>query len=604
MLARAMDRRPPRTTSDEIDLYIRTYYSLLRSTGEVRVRAFEEAHSFSDSSLHSGARDQAPDLAAFAYSAARLPDCFARVQRLVLGQSPEQFDQAGLPFRGWQTVRARGRRRAMRWDGDSTLAVFITSASDVDDLVPIVTAYQIEWNKIHALLRVAGSGEAHGVLRDEVSNPGGRPTGSSPEASRSDPSQSVRGGDRSPGDEDQLLERIGLSAADAGRLRAALGVGWREAVAVMARRPSDLSVRLLYGSFSQYQTSAQRWWRGIERPYLAAGDRRRPIYFVSSNTHSLTNLLGGYALGHRSQITDFARKTDPEGLAAPLDQAVARGDEGGAANLLYYLLRAFLDHGEEPAESRLTEVQRYDGESGIQSIETPGRIDVSAQLIELRRLRPDRLDPRVRVAGLERLAESDALILNIDYPLGLAAYHHLARIAQGVSELRGIYVMGKAATLNGRVGDVMVSSSVYDEHSRNTYLMRNCFSAADVQPYMQQGTVLDNQKAVTVRSAFLQNRDYMSLFYAEGYTVLEMEAGPYLSAVYEIISPERHPIDEIVNLSNRVRFDVGILHYASDTPYSRRQSLLSKSMSYFGVESTYACAIAIARRILELETSR
>jgi hypothetical protein len=118
---------------------------------------------------------------------------------------------------------------------------------------------------------------------------------------------------------------------------------------------------------------------------------------------------------------------------------------------------------------------------------------------------------------------------------------------------------------------------------------------------MEQGTVLDNQKAVTVRSAFLQNRDYMSLFYGEGYTVLEMEAGPYLSAVYEIISPERHPIDEIVNLSNRVRFDIGILHYASDTPYSRRQSLLSKSLSWFGVESTYACALAIVRRIFELE---
>jgi hypothetical protein len=35
-----VDRKPPRATSDEIDLYIRTYYSLLRSSGDVRVRAF------------------------------------------------------------------------------------------------------------------------------------------------------------------------------------------------------------------------------------------------------------------------------------------------------------------------------------------------------------------------------------------------------------------------------------------------------------------------------------------------------------------------------------------------------------------------------------
>jgi len=234
-------------------------------------------------------------------------------------------------------------------------------------------------------------------------------------------------------------------------------------------------------------------------------------------------------------------------------------------------------------------------------VPSPGRIDVSAQLIEIGRLRSERMDPRVRVDGIERLVGSDAVILNIDYPLGMAAYHHLSRVAQGVDEIRGIYVMGKAATLNGRVGDVMISNAVYDEHSRNTYLLHNCFSAALLQPFMSEGTVLDNQKAVTVRSAFLQNRDYMSLFYGEGYTVLEMEAGPYLSAVYEIISPSRHPNDEIVNLSTGVRFDLGILHYASDTPYSRRQSLLSKSLSFFGVESTYACAAATLRRIFEQE---
>ena len=49
------------------------------------------------------------------------------------------------------------------------------------------------------------------------------------------------------------------------------------------------------------------------------------------------------------------------------------------------------------------------------------------------------------------------MLINIDYPLGMAAYHHLAAVALGVDELRGIYVMGKAATLNGRVGDVMIS---------------------------------------------------------------------------------------------------------------------------------------------------
>ena len=45
---------------------------------------------------------------------------------------------------------------------------------------------------------------------------------------------------------------------------------------------------------------------------------------------------------------------------------------------------------------------------------------------------------------------------------------------------------------------------------------------------------LDNQKAVTVLGTFLQNSTYMDVFYREGYTDIEMEAGPYLSAVYEM----------------------------------------------------------------------
>ena len=67
--------------------------------------------------------------------------------------------------------------------------------------------------------------------------------------------------------------------------------------------------------------------------------------------------------------------------------------------------------------------------------------------------------------------------------------------------------------------------------------------------------MFDNQKAVTVRGTFLQNREYMDMFYREGYTVLEMEAGPYLCAVYEDIYPRRFPVDEIVNLFINAPYD-------------------------------------------------
>jgi hypothetical protein len=559
-----VDRQPPRTTSNEIDLYIRTYYSLLRSSGDVRVRGFEEAHLYSASSLHAGALAPEPDLAAFAYSAGRLPECFPRVRRMLLGQSMEQLARAGFPVASWQTVRTRGRRRPLRWDGGSTLAVFVASASDIDDLIPIITAYQIEWNKLHERLSGSGIDAATLVALDDVT----------------------------------LSGALGTDTDGIRMLRAALGAGWAEGIASIASTNLDLTVRLLDGSFREYQRSAQTWWSAIEaaRPELM----RRPVYFVSSNTHSLANLLGGYAFAHQDTLAEFLRTTNPESLGPRYEEALASRDDTTISNLLYYALRAYLSRSPE----RIAHVQEHDARVGITTIESPARIDVAAQVFELARLDPRHMDPRVRVPGMEQLARSNAVIVNIDYPLGMAAYHHLAAVTTGIDEIRGMYIMGKAATLNARVGDVMISKVVHDEHSGNTYLLRNSLHASDVQPFMRHGTVLDNQKALTVRSAFLQNRSYMDVFYREGYTVMEMEAGPYLSAIHETAAPQRHPKGEIVNLTDGVAFDLGVVHYASDTPYSRRQSLLSKSMSFFGMESTYACGLAIARRILRHEIER
>ncbi len=213
------------------------------------------------------------------------------------------------------------------------------------------------------------------------------------------------------------------------------------------------------------------------------------------------------------------------------------------------------------------------------------------------------MDPRLPKEAAVQLAESNAFIVNIDYPLGMAAFLLLAYIATRVGELRGIYILGKAATLNGVIGDVMMPSVVFDEQSHNTYLFENCFKAADVDPDLIYGTVLDNQKAVSVRGTFLQNPEYMDVFYREGYTDIEMEAGPYLSAIYELARPKRHPTDEIVNLYG-LPFELGILHYASDTPMSKGKNLGAGSMSYYGMDPTYATSLSVLRRIINSEANR
>ena len=163
-----------------------------------------------------------------------------------------------------------------------------------------------------------------------------------------------------------------------------------------------------------------------------------------------------------------------------------------------------------------------------------------------------------------------------------------------------MYVLGKAATLNADVGDVMISSVVHDEHSGSTYWLDNAFSVDDLAGDLRFGSGLDNQRAVTVKSTFLQNRAYLDFYYREAFTVVEMEAGPYCNAIYEIADADRHPVSEAVNFS-KLPLDFGIIHYASDTPYTQARTLGARGLSYYGMDSTYASSLAILRRILRLE---
>ena len=149
-----MERTVPSTASEEIELYQRTYYSLLRSSSDVQIRSLEEAHAGTKSLLHPDAREATPDMSAFLYSLLRLPQCIHQVELVVLGQSTEVFSRSGFDdIENWDPVSAVARRRRCYFNGKDTLACIIASVSDIDDVIPILTAYQIEWNKIHILLK-------------------------------------------------------------------------------------------------------------------------------------------------------------------------------------------------------------------------------------------------------------------------------------------------------------------------------------------------------------------------------------------------------------------------------------------------------------------
>ena len=566
-----MERTVPTTESEEVELYLRTYYSLLRTTAEVQIRSLEEAHAGMNSLLHPKARDTEPDLAAFIYSVLRLPSSMPEVDLVVLGQSEEVFEQAGIgDVFDWQEAVTVARRRRCYFDREHTLACFIASRSDIDDMIPLLTAYQIEWNKLHDRL---GRVPASVSLIDICNDIGG--------CSR-------------------LAEWLEIPTEDVDRLYAIWDKEFGYNLQHIAQTKKFMRVRLLSGSLSAYRRATHDWWSYTDRDAPAV--RMRPVYFISSNTHSVLNTLSGFPLQYANEMIQFLGEPGNTGLLNDWEDIQAGRAPSSKENFFYYVFKKYI---QTPPGSHLIEKKRaHEKEGGIVRIRSQRGYDVEAQVFDIARLNPDWIDPRlIRGAWDESLKDSDALILNVDYPLGMAAYHILSEVAEHVKELLGVYVMGKAATLNGVIGDVMVPNVAHDEHSQNTYLFPNCFTAADVAPYLVYGTVLDNQKAVTVQGTFLQNAEYMDIFYREGYTDIEMELGPYLSAVYEMYRPIRHPVNEIINLYG-LPFDLGIVHYSSDTPLSKGKNLGAGSLSYFGMDSTYAATIATLQRIFKLEKER
>ncbi|MGE0541317.1 MAG: hypothetical protein AB7R89_14175 [Dehalococcoidia bacterium] len=545
---------------ERVELYVRTYRTILRSAGETRLRTLEAPHIEMASSLHAGAGDPRPDMGALIYAMQRLPACMPAVRHLTFGQSPDAIGRAiDADVSGWQSVTSPGRRRRWLWDGGDRLGVLVASESDVDDLIPTAVAYQIEWNKLHTLLRHAGVADH-------------------------DPSQIWRDLDVREADWQHFAEITGDLT------------GFLQAVAAHEK---DLRVRAVGGTHVGYARATRRWWSAIHNTLVAEGLDQRPIYFVSSNTHSLINLLSGVAARLEDEILAFVDASrDPELLTER--EAIRTGASRASwTNFLYYAARAYF--ARHPDAERLRERRASEETTlGIRWVPPHGAIDVACQIIRLDGLEPGRLDSRLGTIDETGLRASDAVIVNIDYPLGLAAYRALREAAEDLEQLRGVYVLGKAATLNAAVGDVLVSDVILDEHTDNTYWFDNCFSAADVAPYLVFGSALDGQQAVTVLGTFLQNRGHLDFYYREAFTVVEMEGGPYLSAVYEAAYPMRHPAEQHVNLA-RLPFDLGILHYASDTPYTQARTLGARGLSYRGMDSTYAGAVAILRRIFERE---
>lgn len=547
------------STIESIDLHVRSYRSALESNLEVTINSLTNSHLKMESILHPLGNDpNTLDTSALIYSLLRLPQAIDKTKKIVLGQNPSVFAAAGFKdVTSWTKITTPARRRTCYFHSQSkTLAVFIASVTDVDDLVNLLIAYQTEWNKFHTLL--------HSYFPKKL-------------------------------EIDKLKNEKWLNDLDS--LLIALGPNYLSRLKAIYKTTQNLRLRQLAGSWIDFNKNTQKWYKNIaitvENHFHLS---RQNIYFVSSNSHSILNLFTGFIPKNQKRILSIL-KSEHSDLYKTWQQIQSGESPLHPNDFLYYASHFLLDH---PKCCR--QYQRYQDRLGIVTIPSSDFLDVNVQIFPIKNLVKSKyLDSRLKINKPSVLKNSNTLIFNIDYPLGFAAYHILKEILENVNQIKGIYILGKSAVLNSEVGDLQIPRLVFDEHTQNTYMFKNCFNS--FFPFVNnQGSILTNQKAVSALGTFLENEALIQKYSESNLTVIEMESGPYLGAITEATYDQSHPKSTIVDLNN-APFDLGIINYTSDTPYSRAKNLGAGSLELRGAEPVYLGSLAILQRIINLEES-
>src|SRR5258705_13858514 len=90
-----------------VELYVRTYTTMLQSSGDIKFDSLVPAHLAMGSVLHPLAAEPRIDMGALLYATRRLPDAINKSRLVVMGQSPQGFRAViGADILGWKELKA------------------------------------------------------------------------------------------------------------------------------------------------------------------------------------------------------------------------------------------------------------------------------------------------------------------------------------------------------------------------------------------------------------------------------------------------------------------------------------------------------------------
>lgn len=297
------------------------------------------------------------------------------------------------------------------------------------------------------------------------------------------------------------------------------------------------------------------WSDQIKEVINEKGIGNRPLHIVSSNLHSVMNVLYAYA-------------------------AVSEKPKPSKSETIYDFFTRIRD--------RKSEIVQFAKEHGLVDIKDNSGTNIDCQLIDTTRIEsipfhPDlKIDPKI-------FKEKQPVILVMDYAFGTQAFELMETLLKPYQnqkiDIGSISIMGKAGILTGSKGDIMLATAHVCEGFSDNYIVENDMVESDFDPDVNvfSGTM------ATVVGTSLQNRDILEMFRDNWNAVgLEMEGGHYQKAINAAIIKRYIP----KNIKTRYAY------YASDNPLETGSTLAAGALGSEGIKPTYMITKIILEKIL------
>ena len=577
---------PPRSRAQESRAAIERIYVIMRhlfvrgyyKPGGVSGSALSEALLTLQPEIYGSMADaEKVELNGLVYVMARLPKGIERC-RFVQLIAAEGYNNSGFE----KIVPAKRRRNCYRIDEETMLVEVTRGRSEIYDILTHLTFMYIEADKIRAHAFKEGHPTQEWLKLEKIV------LGQSSTANSSPSIEEIEVRERAISYTSTLLGRT-FAETVAAEERFHQGepnnnslfqiVYWLGRVAIEEMEqerdwaaPSGKADRQITFSSTLrerigHHIHGEKWATEVKEFLWAQNLWQRPLHIISANLHSIMNCF--YAFPTLKQ--KIAGKETIEAMAREL-----RLPENAYLN---------------------QEVLEFALHHGMYYLEDRAGTNIHVQIFDTSLLPLDLLSPELK---LDRtlVEQEKPVILVMDYAFGEQAFELFDELlkpykTEGQAKklnLNSISVMGKAGTLVGNKGDLMLPTAHIFEGTADNYPFENEMSRQDFQEAeipVHQGALL------TVLGTSLQNADVLDYFKSSSWNVigLEME-GAHLQKAIQAAAKIRKSIDENVILR--------YVYYASDNPLITSSTLASGSLGQIGVKSTYAIALKFLQKILGL----